>query len=106
MSTHQKPAKIRAVGEKDGHFFPRLSERMFIRLMSLPPICFPVYLALCRLYLTSKGNPITLSNVRLSDWGIRRRTKYRALIALESAGIIAVERRPRKNPLVTLREIP
>ena len=75
-----------------------------MRLTALHPICFPVYLALLRLRLTRKENPISLSNTALSDWGIRRRTKYRALAALESAGLIRVKRQPHKNPLVTLLE--
>src|SRR5215471_18768755 len=64
---------------RDAHFFPRLPERVFIRLTVLHPICFPVYLALWRLYLTHKKNPFPVSTAVLSSWGIRRKTKYRAL---------------------------
>jgi hypothetical protein len=99
-------AKVHTEAERlrDAHFFPRLPERMFVRLAALNPVCFPVYLAIWRMYLTHKENPISVSTAVLSNWGIDRFKKYRALTVLESAGIIAVDRRPRKNPLVTLLE--
>jgi hypothetical protein len=47
-------------------------------------------------------NPIKLTNVKLKEHGIGRSAKSRALTVLENAGLIIVERRPRKSPLITL----
>jgi hypothetical protein len=46
--------------------------------------------------------PIKLSNVSLAKVGVSRREKWRALAELESLGLIRVERRPRRSPLVTV----
>jgi hypothetical protein len=48
------------------------------------------------------GKPITLSNVALIDEGIAPGTKWRGLKELEQAGLIQIERRRRKSPIVTL----
>jgi hypothetical protein len=48
------------------------------------------------------GKPITLSNVALIGEGIAPGTKWRGLKELEQAGLIQVERRRRKSPIVTL----
>jgi hypothetical protein len=45
---------------------------------------------------------ILLTTVECKKWGVSRESKRRALEALESAGLIAVERRGSKNPLVTI----
>jgi DNA-binding MarR family transcriptional regulator len=46
--------------------------------------------------------PVPLANVKLKRWGVNRETKRRVLDALEKAGLIVIERRPRKAPVVTL----
>jgi hypothetical protein len=43
-----------------------------------------------------------LPNGRLAKLGISRETKRRALVGLERAGLITVERPPRKTPIVTM----
>lgn len=48
------------------------------------------------------GKPIMLSNVALIDEGIAPGTKWRGLRELEQAGLIQIERRRRKSPIVTL----
>jgi hypothetical protein len=45
---------------------------------------------------------IPLANRTLVDMGVSRYTKYRALLSLEQAGLIRVEHRQRRSPLVTL----
>jgi hypothetical protein len=50
----------------------------------------------------SKGAPVTLSNLAVAEWGISRREKWRALQELEALGLIAVERRRRQSPCVTV----
>jgi len=54
----------------------------------------------------TSGRPSPLSNVALLRAGVSRREKWRALEELESAGLIKVERRPRKSPVVTILVVP
>ena len=56
------------------------------------------------LYLHWKGNgkPIKLANGMLGYDGITRPSKWRAIVDLELRGLIKVERRPRKSPIITL----
>ncbi len=45
---------------------------------------------------------VRLANVTLRGWGVSRRTKWRVLQDLEKAGLILIERRPRKSPRITV----
>jgi hypothetical protein len=64
-------------------------------------------LALHLLYLHWKGNggPIKLANGMLEMDGIGRKGKSHALNELERRGLITVERRPRKSPIVKLLRV-
>jgi hypothetical protein len=44
--------------------------------------------------------PVTLSNVAMAREGVAPGTKWRGLKELEQAGLIRIERRPRKSPIV------
>jgi DNA-binding transcriptional ArsR family regulator len=46
--------------------------------------------------------PVTITNAKVATLGIDRSAKSRAVADLERAGLVRVERRPRRNPLVTL----
>jgi hypothetical protein len=46
-----------------------------------------------------------VSNVVLVKYGVSREVKRRTLTALEAAGLIAVERRHGRSPLVTLIDV-
>jgi hypothetical protein len=48
------------------------------------------------------GLTIKLSNSALKEEGIKRRRKWEGLRELEQLGLIAIERRPRKAPLITV----
>ena len=50
----------------------------------------------------SNGMPIKLGNGMLQIDGISRRTKWRALVELERRGLIAIERRCGKSPIIRL----
>ena len=56
------------------------------------------------LYRHWKGNgqPILLANEALRMRGVERRAKWRALRELEQLGLISIERRRRKSPLITV----
>lgn len=50
----------------------------------------------------SDGQPVKLSNVALARMGVSRDQKWRALRELERLGLIGIERRKRRSPLVTI----
>jgi hypothetical protein len=50
----------------------------------------------------AKGQPFTMPNGWLAEWEVSRWTKARVLRQLEAVGLIKVEWRTRKNPLITL----
>ena len=48
------------------------------------------------------GQPVPMANAKLKRWGVSREIKRRVLRDLENAGLITVERLPRKTPTVTI----
>jgi hypothetical protein len=50
----------------------------------------------------TKGRPIKLTNVAAAKAGVSSDQKPRALEELELLGLVAVERRPKKSPVVAL----
>ena len=58
--------------------------------------------ALCLLYLhwKGRGEPVKLANGMLQIDGVSRQAKWKALNDLEHRGLIAVERRQRRSPLI------
>ena len=56
------------------------------------------------LFLTwrSPDKPVVLANAELARKGINRQTKRRALLELETLGLIRVEWRHKKSPIVTV----
>jgi hypothetical protein len=48
------------------------------------------------------GEPFTLSNGAVAMGGVGRRAKWRALRELEQFGLITIERRKRKTPLIAV----
>jgi hypothetical protein len=55
---------------------------------------------LCHLDWKHHGKPFKLPNGMLGYDGISRRSKWRALADLECRGLIIVERRPKKSPII------
>jgi hypothetical protein len=62
---------------------------------------FKLALHLLYQHWKNRRQPIALTNVALTGAGVSRRSKWRALSELERLGLVKVERRPRKSPLVT-----
>ena len=54
------------------------------------------------LHWKTKGDPIKLANGMLAMDGVSRSSKGRALAELERFGLITINRRQRKSPIVTL----
>jgi hypothetical protein len=49
-----------------------------------------------------RGEPFTLSNGMVDMEGVTRWGKWRALAELEQLGLITIERRRRKSPLIVV----
>jgi hypothetical protein len=65
-------------------------------------VTYRVALHLLYQHWKSGGRPILLANGMLRMEGVALGTKWRALRELERLGLIAIERRPRKSPLITV----
>lgn len=52
-----------------------------------------------------KSREVTLTTAILERFDVNRKAKYRALNSLESAGLIRVRRRLRRNPVVTILDL-
>lgn len=49
-----------------------------------------------------KSDTFQVSNLQMHRWGVERRAKSRALIALERAHLIAIKSRGKRSPKVTI----
>ena len=64
-----------------------------------------VALIIYRLSVMNKHRPFKFTDIECKRRGINRHIKYRALLALEKAGLIEVlERRNGANPIVTIKQ--
>ena len=54
----------------------------------------------------TKSRVVPLSNITSLRFGLDRNAKYRALAWLEEAGLVAVERKLGRAPIVTLNDAP
>lgn len=52
----------------------------------------------------SRCKEVTLATAILNRFGVNRKAKYRALEALDKAGLISVNRKPRRNPVITIKD--
>jgi hypothetical protein len=52
------------------------------------------------LHWKNQGTPFKLANSMLKYDGVGRHSKQRALNELEQRGLITLERRPRKSPII------
>lgn len=68
----------------------------------LPGKALHVGIVLWHLAGLKKAPTVALSTKLLADMGVARTTGYRALTALEQAGLVAVQRHPGRSPRVTL----
>ena len=83
--------------------FVRVTREQFDRLTKAK--CFGaerVFLHLLFLTWRSPNKPVVLANMELARKGIDRHAKRRALLELEALGLIRVEWRPKKSPIVTV----
>jgi DNA-binding transcriptional ArsR family regulator len=73
-----------------------------IRASELPGRALIVGLCLWRLSGAVGNRTVTFGNAELQPFGIDRAAKSRALAVLESAGLVTVERKRGRLPIVTL----
>lgn len=65
-------------------------------------VTYRVALHLLYQHWKGRGRPILLANGQLKMGGVSRGTKWRGLRELERLGLISIERRPRKSPIITV----
>jgi hypothetical protein len=63
---------------------------------------YRVALCLLHLHWKNRGEPIKLASGMLLFDGISRYSKWKALGDLERRGLVTVERRPRRSPIIRL----
>ena len=64
-----------------------------------------VAIMLLHLATAEKSIEVVLSNRACERIGLDRNAKYRALLFLESAGLIKVRRKPGQSPIVSIRAV-
>jgi hypothetical protein len=72
------------------------------RAASLPGKSLHVGVAVWYAAGLMRSRSVTLSNIAGLRFGLDRNAKYRALEWLEGAGLVAVERKPGRAPVVTI----
>jgi hypothetical protein len=53
----------------------------------------------------SRCKEVALTSAILNRFGVNRKAKYRALESLENAGLISANRKPRRNPVITILDV-
>src|SRR5689334_1753578 len=71
----------------------------------LPGRALHVALALRHQSALKRSQTVTLPNRQLAEFGLDRDAKRRGLAALENARLVIVERKPGRNPIVTIVEM-
>jgi hypothetical protein len=61
---------------------------------------YHIAIYLLHLHWKNFGKPFTMANGMLGYDGVSRQTKWRALSVLERLGLITIERRHRKSPVI------
>lgn len=91
----------RALQRRRRHFIP-VPMSWYERLAGASGQTYQVALYLLYLDWQARGEPIQLANSLLQVDHVSRHSKWRALGELERRRLIAVERRPRRSPIVRL----
>jgi hypothetical protein len=81
---------------------PRTQSYWLERAAKLPGKAIHVAVVLQHLAGVRRARRVPLDNVTCLRFGITRNAKYRALVCLESAGLISVSRKLGRSPIVTI----
>jgi hypothetical protein len=79
--------------------------RWLERAANLPGRALHVALAVRHQSALKRCPRVPLPNNQLAGFGVDRDAKRRGLVALETAGLVSVERKPGRNPIVTIIEL-
>ena len=88
-----------------GQFIPPIPAAWFQVALRLPRKALAVGMIIRREAAMSRQASFALTGPMVKKWGIGPDTKLRALRALEAAGLIKLQIKPRHNPIVTIIEI-
>jgi hypothetical protein len=88
--------------KRDRQFIPHLPAPIFRRLVKTRGKTWAVYLVLWRRSRLESNRTVLLTSCSLREFGLTRNDKYLALARLETAGLIRVQRRKNRNPVVEL----
>jgi hypothetical protein len=80
--------------------FPHSWEARLMKAMRISS--YRIALHLLYLHWKSTGRPILLSNVALARKGVTRQSKWNALAELTRLGLIKIEKRSRKSPVIRI----
>lgn len=97
------PHTPRKIAKRREHFI-RVPFTWLERLDGAAAKVYALALHLRYLHWRNKGRAFTLANGMLKIDGISRASKWRALAELERRGLIIIERRNRKSPVITVRD--
>ena len=87
----------------NGHFLKGpIPLTLINRATRLPGKAWHVYAAIWYLVGINRHSTVNLTNTALKQFNVSRDSKYRALKALEKAGLLTVVRTNGKNSVVTL----
>ena len=102
LATAGQPPGTTGKAPKSKESFIRVTLSQANRLLTLnPPAFVTIYLVLSRESFKAHGLPFTLPGEVLADkFGFNRLAQWRAVLQLEKAGLISVERRPPKPPKI------
>jgi hypothetical protein len=101
----EQKVELRSVTRRrQRRFIPPVPLEWFDRACVLPGKALAVGLVLWRLARVRRSNTVRLTQAAVAQHGLSRWEKYAALRALESAGLVAVQQRGRRSPLVTVVE--
>jgi hypothetical protein len=96
-----KPAKTERLKKRE-NIFIRTPFIWWEKLSGYQGQTLAVALYIIHLDWKAQGRPVKLANGALDSYGIGRRTKWRALTELERLGLISVERRVGKSPIIRI----
>jgi hypothetical protein len=99
-----RPVETAAKSRRSKREFIQITREQSERLDKAKNIAtYKIFLHLLFLNWKSPGRTIRLANGALTQRGIHRRTKSRALLELKKLGLIKLRMRPRKSPEIIVR---
>jgi hypothetical protein len=97
---HEKWVTVPVKIQKRRQHFVKLPMSWYERMKGAHGQTYRVAWYLLYLHWKGNGDPIKLTNGMLRMDGVSRYSKRRALKNLEQRGLVTIEQRPRKSPIV------